>query len=141
MAKLAAETIRPPRGAVTTARPSPITVAEMVESIVGCKWSLQVLALVRQGTTRPGAMTRTTRGLTTKVLNERLAKMIRFGILSRTSFPEVPPRVEYAFTPFGRRFLKIIDAVEELQESLPQRRGTGDAAPRGRATASLKRSS
>lgn len=97
---------------------SPPSVHLMVESIVGCKWSLHVLAQIRNGTNRPGAMVRSTDGLTTKVLNERLAKMIRFGILDRVSYPEVPPRVEYQFTEFGRRFLTIIDAVEALQREL-----------------------
>lgn len=94
------------------------TVAEMVESIVGCKWSLTVLALVQGGTTRPGAMTRSTPGLTTKVLNERLAKMLRFGILDRTLYPEVSPRVEYRLTSFGRRFTGILDAIDTLQNAV-----------------------
>lgn len=93
-------------------RPS---VHEMVESIVGCKWSLHVLAQVRDGINRPGAMVRATEGLTTKVLSERLAKMLRFGIMEKKSYPEIPPRVEYHLTDFGRRFLKVIDAVETLQ--------------------------
>lgn len=96
--------------------PAPaLDVAAMVQSIVGCKWSLHVLNLVRRGVNRPGAMTRAVRGLTTKVLNERLSKMVRFGILERTAFPEVPPRVEYRFTDFGRRFLTILDRIEEVQ--------------------------
>jgi len=91
------------------------TVAAMVESIIGCKWSLHVLACVRRGVNRPGAIERAAPGLTAKVLSERLDKMIRFGILSKTAFPEVPPRVEYSFTPFGERFLAIVDEVEKLQ--------------------------
>lgn len=93
-------------------------VAAMVESIVGCKWSLHVLDLVRRGVNRPGAMTRAVRGLSTKVLNERLTKMLLFGILERTAYPEVPPRVEYRFTDFGRRFLSILDRIEELQRGV-----------------------
>ncbi len=91
---------------------------EMVESIIGCKWSLHVLSQVRSGTNRPGAMVRTTDGLTTKVLNERLAKMLRFGIVEKISYPEVPPRVEYHLTDFGRRFLRVVDEVESLQREL-----------------------
>lgn len=94
------------------------TVAAMVESIVGCKWSIHVLACVRRGVNRPGAIERSAPGLTAKVLSERLDKMLRFGILEKQSFPEVPPRVEYRFTPFGERFLTIIDEVERLQSSL-----------------------
>ena len=87
----------------------------IVEDIIRCKWSLTVLDLIYHGTNRPGAMVRETDGLTTKVLNERLTKLQRYGILERTVFPEKPPRVEYQFTQFGRKFLKIIDAINELQ--------------------------
>lgn len=92
----------------------------MVESIVGCKWSLHVLDQIRRGVTRPGAMARSAEGLTQKVLTERLNKMLRFGILRKHSFPEVPPRVEYQFTPLGNRFLKLLDEVNRLQRELDQ---------------------
>ena len=71
-------------------------VSRMVEDIVGCKWSLVVLGHVRAGTRRPGAIERATPGLTAKVLNERLSKMVRYRILERESYPEVPPRVSSA---------------------------------------------
>jgi DNA-binding HxlR family transcriptional regulator len=100
-------------------------VHHMVESIIGCKWSLLVLSQVRGGINRPGAMVRTTDGLTTKVLNERLAKMLRFGILQKTSYPEVPPRVEYHLTDFGRRFLRVVDEVESLQRELSSEEDDG----------------
>lgn len=90
-------------------------VVGMVESIVGCKWSLHVLAQLRGGVNRPGALARTDPGLTTKVLNERLAKMVRFGIVEKCVYPESPPRVEYHFTGFGEKFLGILDAIEQLQ--------------------------
>lgn len=90
----------------------------MVENIIGCKWSLEVLALVNGGICRPGMMTRSVKGLTTKVLNERLSKMVRFGILEKHAYPEVPPRVEYALTDFGRRFISLLDAVKALQEEM-----------------------
>ncbi|HXG64412.1 MAG TPA: helix-turn-helix domain-containing protein [Blastocatellia bacterium] len=89
-------------------------VARMVEDVVGCKWSLSVLQLVRQGVCRPGAMERNVEGLTTKVLNERLRKLVNYGILQRHAYPEIPPRVEYALTPFGEKFVGILDAIEEL---------------------------
>ena len=87
----------------------------MVEDIVGCKWSLVVLGHVRAGTRRPGAIERATPGLTAKVLNERLSKMVRYRILERESYPEVPPRVEYRLSAFGERFVQILDQVDALQ--------------------------
>lgn len=100
------------------AAPEPPRVARMVEDVVGCKWSLCVLDLVNRGTVRPGAMQRSIRGLTTKVLNERLKKLTRFGILSRQIYAEVPPRVEYELTPFGRRFTRLLDDIDALERSL-----------------------
>ena len=87
----------------------------MVENIVGCKWSLTVIDQVRSGVRRPGAIEHAVPGLSQKVLNERLRKLVRFGILARESFPEVPPRVEYSLTEFGRRFAGILDAIRALE--------------------------
>ncbi len=90
----------------------------MVENIIRCKWSLSVIDLVKRGVNRPGAMERNVDGLTTKVLNERLRKLVRFGILDREEFAEVPPRVEYRLTPFGEKFAVLLDAIDGLQEDL-----------------------
>jgi DNA-binding HxlR family transcriptional regulator len=96
----------------------------MVEDIVGCKWSLAVLGRVRHGVRRPGAMEHAIAGISTKVLNERLRKLVRFGILEKRSYAESPPRVEYWLTPFGERFSALMDGVERLQLELDRR---GDA--------------
>lgn len=93
----------------------------MVEDIVGCKWSLSVMRLVRDGVKRPGAMQKAVRGLSTKVLNERLRKLQRFGIIDKQSFAEVPPRVEYQLTTFGKQFSAILANVDELQKWLNAR--------------------
>lgn len=89
--------------------------AEIVEGCLGCKWTLHVIARVRGGVNRPGALERSADGLTAKVLGERLAKLTRFGILERRAFPEIPPRVEYHLTPFGRRFVEVLDQLEALR--------------------------
>ncbi len=93
-------------------------IAPMIEIIIGCKWSLRMLTLIRQGVSRPGAMTRATEGLTTKVQSDCLKKMVHFGILERNAFPEIPPRVEYSLTEFGQRFVAIVDAIEALQRDI-----------------------
>jgi DNA-binding HxlR family transcriptional regulator len=53
-------------------------------------------------------------GLTAKVLNERLRKLLRFGIIEREVFAEVPPRVEYRLTAFGRRFDGVLGEIAAL---------------------------
>jgi DNA-binding HxlR family transcriptional regulator len=100
-----------------------ISVAEMVENIVGCKWSLQVLRSIGEEGKRPSAIQRACPGLSAKVMNERLRKMQRFGILDRTVHGEKPPvEVEYRLTAFGRRFMRILDEVRRLQDDTDRER-------------------
>lgn len=94
------------------------SVTGMAESIIGCKWTLTVLSLVRRGVNRPGAIEHAVPGLSSKVLNERLRKLTRYGILDKHSFPEIPPRVEYHLTGFGCKFVGIIDLLDSLQSEL-----------------------
>lgn len=97
---------------------APARSARMVETIYGCKWSLTLYQLLAVGINRPGQMVKRVDGLTTKVLNECLRKNLEFGILERIRYDESPPRVEYAVTPFGRKFLRVLDELEKLQEEL-----------------------
>ncbi len=89
---------------------------KMAEDILGCKWSLTIIQLVRQGICRPGIMERSVEGLTTKVLNERLRKLTNYKIFQRYAYPEIPPRVEYSLTPFGEKFVEILDKLDELEK-------------------------
>jgi len=95
-----------------------INVKYMVEDIVGCKWSLSVLDLIDKGVNRPGAMAREVDGLTTKVLNERLRKLLRYKVIAKKEYGEVPPKVEYSFTEFGLKFLKIVNEIRSLEKEL-----------------------
>lgn len=104
---------------------APSESARMVETIYGCKWSLTVYQLLANGVNRPGEMVRSVEGLTTKVLNECLRKNTDFGILQRNSYNEVPPRVEYEVTEFGKKFMKILDGLEELQHEIEGRARNG----------------
>ena len=98
--------------------PTPPNVSRMVEDIVGCKWSLAVLGAIRGGVCRPGAMEHAIEGLSKKVLHERLSKLVRFGILEKQAYREVPPRVEYRLTPFGNRFCGVLDGIDALQREI-----------------------
>ncbi|NQZ02236.1 MAG: helix-turn-helix transcriptional regulator [Bdellovibrionales bacterium] len=98
---------------MTRKRP-PEKAATLVESIYGCKWSLTVYSLLKEGITRPGEMVRSVEGLTTKVLNTCLKRNVDFGILKKEVCPELPPRVEYSVTLFGENFLRVLDEIEKL---------------------------
>jgi DNA-binding HxlR family transcriptional regulator len=97
-------------------------VAEVVEAVFGCKWSLRILKLIRMGICRPGAIERELTGLTTKVQNYYFRRMVSLGILERIVFPEVPPHVEYRLTDFGTRFMPVLDAIEELRQELESKK-------------------
>ena len=105
-------------------RVPPRHVGRMVETVVGCKWSLTVVDLVQRGICRPGAMERTVEGLTAKVLNDCLRLLVSYGVLEKRSFPEIPPRVEYRFTSFGRKFAKTFQILDDLEEELGRAKRT-----------------
>jgi len=97
---------------------APHDVAATVEAVFGCKWSLRILELIRQGVCRPGAIERALEGLTPRVQTYYFRRMVQLGILDRLVYPEIPPRVEYHLTEFGRHFLPILDSIAELQRNL-----------------------
>ncbi len=100
----------------------------MVEDIIGCKWSVRLLQLCMEDYCRPSQFLRLCPGLSAKVMHERLRKMLRFGILQRTVIGEKPPvTVEYRLTPFGLRFMSIIEEIRKVQEAL-DRGGVFDEA-------------
>lgn len=96
----------------------PKKAATMVEIFFGCKWSLTVYSLIREGVNRPGEMVRSVEGLTTKVLNSCLKRNLEFGILEKKVYQELPPKVEYTLTSLGENFIKILDDIEKLNKRL-----------------------
>ena len=85
-----------------------------LEDVVGCKWSVAVVAAIARGVKRPGALERFIPGISAKVLAERLKKLLDYGLAERTEFPGLPPRVEYELSPKGRKLAGIIEQLREL---------------------------
>lgn len=105
--------------AAETTKPTTVLVAAMVETIVGCKWSVQLLQLCAEGRRRPSELLRACPGLSAKVMNERMRKLTGFRILERSVVGTKPPlEVSYRLTPFGRRFNGILTAVRRLQQAV-----------------------
>ncbi len=101
------------------AEPTPPTTSEVfdrVADILGCKWTLAILDGIARGVNRPGRLEKELPGLTTKVLNERIHKLERFGLIVRDTFSEIPPRVEYRFTPQGKRMLDVVHQVRAFAD-------------------------
>jgi len=95
----------------------------LLEEVIGCRWTISVLGAVAKGVKRPGALERHIEGISTKVLSDRLRHFTRAGIFERVQFPEIPPRVEYRLTDFGRKFLRLLAEVEKLQAELNGEKG------------------
>lgn len=96
----------------------------LLEDVLGCRWTVSVLRAVAKGVRRPGALERHIEGISTKVLGDRLRHFTRAGIFERVQFPEIPPRVEYYLSDFGKKFLKLLKEAEKLQTELDGMRRT-----------------
>lgn len=97
------------------------TAYRRLEDVVGCKWSAAVLAAIDRGVTRPGRLERFIPGISNKVLNERLRKLLDYQLISRREFPGKVLRVEYGLTPTGRKLAVIIEQIRDLDENHAQR--------------------
>lgn len=98
----------------------PENVRRIVETIFGCKWSLTILVAIQADIRRPGIITRSVEGLSTKVMNQCLSRLLEFNIVEKRTFPEIPPRVEYHITPFGNQFMKLFDVLDDLSAELAE---------------------
>jgi len=88
-----------------------------LEDVVGCKWSAAVVAALGRGVTRPGQLERFIPGISTKVLNERLRKLLDHRLITRREFPGKVLRVEYELTLTGRKLAKLIEQLHDLNEA------------------------
>jgi DNA-binding HxlR family transcriptional regulator len=75
------------------------------------KWTMLLLRDLLLGTHRFGELRRSLNGISPKTLTERLRLLEEQGIVCRTSYPEIPPRVEYALTPYGQTLRPILEAM------------------------------
>lgn len=80
------------------------------------KWTSLVILALTDGTLRFGELRERIGGVAAKVLAETLRGMERDGLLTRTAYAEMPPRVEYALTPLGRSLAEPLAVVQEWAE-------------------------
>lgn len=90
-------------GAATCSTDNPASgVIREVLSRVGDKWSLLVIGVLHDGPRRFTELQRAVDGISHRMLTQTLRSLERDGLVSRQSFAEIPPRVEYTATPLGR---------------------------------------
>lgn len=80
-------------------------------SQLGDKWTLLVILCLSQGALRFSAIQRAVVGISHRMLTVTLRKLERDGLISRTVYPQVPPRAEYELTPLGVSFTEPVMAV------------------------------
>ena len=81
--------------------------------LIGNKWKLLILRNLLARPWRFNEMLRSIPGISQKVLTDNLRALENDGIITRTVYPEVPPRVEYAVSELGDTMRPIIKAMEE----------------------------
>jgi DNA-binding HxlR family transcriptional regulator len=97
--------------------------------LIGGKWTLLVIRDLADGRSRFCELERSLEGISPRTLSLRLRALEEHGIVERHTYPEVPPRVEYALTDKGRALLPLIEDMRRFgREWLHARGGSHPAA-------------
>jgi DNA-binding HxlR family transcriptional regulator len=96
----------------------------LTKEVLNGKWKPSLLYQIYRGVQRPSALLRHIPDATRRVLNVQLNELERHGLISKTIYPQLPPKVEYSLTEFGRSLLPVIEAMSnwgtENRERLEQ---------------------
>ena len=84
---------------------------ETTLTLISDKWKVLILRDLLPGTKRFGELKKSIGHVSQKVLTAQLRQMEQSGLLTRTVYPEVPPRVEYSLTELGYSLKPILDAM------------------------------
>ena len=94
-----------------TAKELPACPVETTLTLISDKWKVLILRDLMPGSKRFGELKRSVGNVSQKVLTAQLREMEQSGLLTRTVYPEVPPRVEYTLTELGYSLKPILDAM------------------------------
>ncbi len=92
-------------------------VRELLDRIAD-KWTTLIIGILArsEGAVRFGELRRSVTGISQKMLTQTLRDLERDGIVTRTLYPEIPPRVEYSLTPLGRTLDEPLSALARWAE-------------------------
>ena len=93
------------------AKTLPACPVETTLTLISDKWKVLILRDLLPGTKRFGELKQSVGNVSQKVLTAQLRQMEDSGLLTRTVYPEVPPRVEYTLTELGYSLKPILDAM------------------------------
>ena len=80
-------------------------------ALIGSKWKLLIIRNLLQRPWRFNELRKDLDGISQKVLTDSLQSMEENGLITRTVYPEVPPRVEYALSDLGKSLKPILDSM------------------------------
>lgn len=86
-------------------------------ALIGSKWKLLIIRNLLARPWRFNELKKDLEGISQKVLTDSLRSMEADGIITRTVYPEVPPRVEYALTELGKSLKPILDSMRAWGEA------------------------
>ena len=95
----------------------PACPVETTLTLISSKWKILILRDLMPGTRRFGELKKSIGGVSQKVLTAQLREMETDGLVIRTVYPEVPPRVEYTLTALGHSLKPILDAMWDWGEA------------------------
>ncbi|PTT40923.1 transcriptional regulator [Chryseobacterium sp. HMWF028] len=81
---------------------------EVAVNTISGKWKIPIVWQINEGKKRPSEFLRGIAKVDRRVLNQQLTEMVEDGILTRHSFNELPPRVEYTLTELGEKLVEIL---------------------------------
>ncbi|MDD4136636.1 MAG: helix-turn-helix domain-containing protein [Methanoregula sp.] len=84
---------------------------EAALDVIGGKWKPLILWALGDNVLRFNELQKALPGVNTKMLTKQLRELEEDGVITRTVYPEVPPRVEYAITDFGKTLIPILQAL------------------------------
>lgn len=94
----------------------PEKLVEMLLRTMGDRWKLMIIQELMNGTKRFGEIKKELGDITQKVLTANLRALEEKGILIRTVYAQVPPRVEYTLTSLGYSLKPVLDSMREWAE-------------------------
>lgn len=89
-------------------------------ALIGSKWKLLIIRNLLQRPWRFNELKRDLGGISQKVLTDSLRSMESDGLITRTVFPEIPPRVEYALSELGQSLKPILDSMVDWGNAYKQ---------------------
>jgi len=90
---------------------------DFVLQTLSTRWTLPLIKALAKGPLRPSELTKQLDGISAKSLTQRLRELESVGLLTRTAYQEIPPRVVYELTDRGLDLLYVLDALEDLGKS------------------------